>query len=122
MRYYIEISGNKKKLSQMTDIDDETYKKLYISLRAMEEQQARRIDQLMTDWLEYILELSEYVRMNRLHRAECIRKLTADFKDFLNYAKGMLMDDPVTGHEQSMAESYKRISARLKTGISWMAG
>ena len=114
------ITDNKKKLSQMTDIDDETYKKLYISLRAMEEQQARRIDQLMTDWLEYLLELSEYVRMNRLHWTEGIRKVKSEIGDFLGYAKGMLLDDPVTGHEQSMAESYKKIIARLRTGISWM--
>lgn len=116
------ISDNKKKLSQMTDIDDETYKKLYIRLRAMEEQQARRIDQLMTDWLEYLLELSEYVRMNRLHWTEGIKKVKAEIGDFLGYAKGMLLDDPVKGHEQSMAESHKKIMARLKTGISWMPG
>lgn len=82
-------------------------------LKAQDIQHGRHITELAVDWLEYVMELNEYVKMNVQERAQGLRFLLDEMKQFMEVFSRFMRDTP---------ESYEKICRRMSAGIAWISG
>ena len=83
-------------------------------VRMNERQYIRNIDKLSVEWIEYILEMDDYARMNILEREMQLGSLHSELKELIDLMKQLMEDFP----EQS-AIILKRIKSRV-SGLSWL--
>ena len=86
-----------------------------IKFHAQEAQHFRNIDELSVEWLEFILEINEYARMNILKKSEELRILHSELKDLLDLMGRLMENYP----ELSEAILY-RVKSRVAVGMSWI--
>lgn len=86
-----------------------------IKFHAQEAQHFRNIDELSVEWLEFILEINEYARMNILKKSEELCILHSELKDLLDLMGRLMENYP----ELSEAILY-RVKSRVAVGMSWI--
>lgn len=103
------LRRNTEFLEGQEDVDAAAVAKL----EAQTIQHDRHIMRLAVDWLEYVMELNEYVKMNVQERTAGLKILLAETKEFMEVFSILLKDDP---------ESWEKICRRMSAGIAWISG
>lgn len=86
-----------------------------VKFRAQEIQHIRNVDKLSVEWLEYILEINDYARMNILERKMQLGSLHSELKELLDIMKQFMEDFP-----EQCAIILERITSRVTSGMSWL--
>lgn len=68
---------------------------------------------LAEDWLEYVMEINEYVKMNVQERTEGQAVLLEELRYFIDRTEILLQEAP---------EDQEKLLARMSAGISWLSG
>lgn len=82
-------------------------------LEAQVIQHERNRMQLAVDWLEFVMEINEYVKMNVQERTEGQAVLLEELKYFMERTRILLKENP---------EDQEKLFERMAAGISWLSG
>ena len=105
------IEQNKETLSKRTPSKEEILK-----LEAQEIQFMRNLDKLVRDWTEFILEISDYCKMNILERQTEKGFLRNEMKDMID-----LLYNAKEGYPHECEIIIDKAKERVGAGISWLS-
>lgn len=86
-----------------------------VKLRAQEIQHIRNIDKLSVDWLEYVLEISDYSKMNILERSNGLMLLRSELGELIDVMKKLMEEYP-----EQCAVILERITSRVGSSMTWV--
>ncbi len=88
----------------------------FVKLKAQEVQHIRNIDRLSAVWLEYVLEINDYSKMNILKKSDGLTLLRHELKELIDVMKELMEEYP-----QQCAVILERIMSRAGSSIAWTA-
>ena len=117
-RYRIIVeSGRIMEQNRVVVQKNPTDQKNISKFKSNEEQYMRNIDRLFEDWLEYLLELSDYCKMNMLKRQDGLALVRRDLRELMDVIKELMKDSP-----DQCAATLGRVGGRIDGGLTWAAG
>ena len=117
-RYRIIVeSGRIMEQNRVVVQKNPTDQKNISKFKSNEEQYMRNIDRLFEDWLEYLLELSDYCKMNMLKRQDGLALVRRDLRELMDVIKELMKDSP-----DQCAATLGRVVGRIDGGLTWAAG
>ncbi len=86
-----------------------------VKLKANETMYLRNVNRLCDEWLELVLEISEYCSMNTLERSSCIRLFQAEMEELMKCSSQLLEE-----YLEDYAILQEKLINRMQEGMRWM--
>ena len=83
--------------------------------RAQEIQHIRNIKKLSIDWLEYILEINDYAKINILERTTELGLLRSELKELIDIMKRLMEEYP-----EQCASILNHLTSRVESSMRWI--
>lgn len=87
-----------------------------IKLEAQERQYLRNVEKLANHWMELILEINDYCKMNIIERTSETTILKNEIREILGILEGVSEDYPV-----ECSKILAKVTERIGIGISWIS-
>ena len=87
-----------------------------IKLEAQEMQYLRNVEKLANHWMELILEINDYCKMNIIERTSETTILKNEIREIIGILKGFSEDYPV-----ECSKILAKVTERIGIGISWIS-
>ena len=94
------------------------------TIEANEIQYCRDVEKLFDRWMEFVLEVNEYAKMNEIQRKDSLDYLLSIVKDYLGMCNEILHGFPDECEEIPMRLNplYDRCISKISDAIFWARG